>query len=203
MRPGTKAEIIAVTGRSRAALERAARILRAGGLVAFPTETVYGLGAKALDRRAIARLYRAKRRARNKPCTIMIADRRAVRRMGCRVTPAASRVMERFWPGPLTVILKARSGKRVGFRVPRHSIALKLVRLVRVPLAVPSANISGTRAPKTAGAVARQLAGVIDLILDGGRADIGIASTVVDLTAAPRVLRKGAITEAEIRAVYG
>ena len=171
-----------------------AKVLREGGLVAFPTETVYGLGANALKKKALDNLYRAKARRRSKPFSILISDFKIIKRMGCALTAEAESVLDGFWPGPLTAILKARSGKKIGFRMPDNRVALELVKKSAVPVACPSANISGGPLPKDAREVTRQLYGRIDLILDGGRTRIGVESTVVDFTVSPpKILREGAI----------
>ena len=180
-------------------IKYAAAELRKGALVAFPTETVYGLGANILNKRAVARLYRVKRRPRTKPFTILIPDRSAIRKAGCQVTECAKRLMDEFWPGPLTMILEGRRGEKIGFRMPDNKIALSLVKYSGVPVAAPSANVSGSRAPTTAEEVLDGLDGKIDLVLDGGAAAIGVESTVVDLTAPRlRILREGAIKKEEV-----
>ena len=180
-------------------IKYAAAELRKGALVAFPTETVYGLGANILNKRAVERLYRVKRRPRTKPFTMLIPDRNAIRKAGCQVTENAKRLMDKFWPGPLTMIFEGRRGEKIGFRMPDNKIALSLVKYSGVPVAAPSANVSGSRAPTTAEEVLDGLDGKIDLVLDGGVTAIGTESTVVDLTA-PRlkILREGAIRKNEI-----
>lgn len=180
-------------------IKYAAAELRKGALVAFPTETVYGLGANILNKRACERLYRVKRRPRAKPFTILIPDRSAIRKAGCQVTERVKRLMDEFWPGPLTVILEGRRGEKIGFRMPDNKIALDIVKASGVPVACPSANLSGSPAPKNAKGVLKDLEGRIDLLIDGGTTDIGVESTVVDLTA-PRlkILREGAIKKSEI-----
>ncbi|MFA5146664.1 MAG: L-threonylcarbamoyladenylate synthase [Candidatus Omnitrophota bacterium] len=178
---------------------RAARVLRSGGLVAFPTETVYGLGADMTDKGAVRRLYRVKKRPLSKPFAVMIADRKMVGRMGCRFTGEARALTDKLWPGPLTVILEGNGGKKTGFRMPDHVVALKLLKEAKVPLAVPSANLSGNPPPRSAGDVLRDLDGKIGLVLDGGRTNIGVESTVIDMTVTPpRILREGAISRREI-----
>ena len=168
-------------------------------MVAFPTETVYGLGACARDKKAAGRIYKIKKRPLTKPLAIQIADVRAIGEMGCVVTPAAKKLMDRFWPGPLTIILKGRLGKKIGFRMPANKAALELLRKAAVPLAVPSANISGKPPARNAEEVLAVFRGRIEAVLDGGHTDIGVASTVVDMTgASPKVLRDGAIPETEI-----
>ena len=180
-------------------IKYAAAELRKGALVAFPTETVYGLGANVLNKRAVERLYRVKRRPRTKPFAILITDRNAIRKAGCQVTENAKRLMDKFWPGPLTMIFEGRRGEKIGFRMPDNKIALSLIKSSGVPVACPSANVSGSQAPTTAEEVLEGLDGKIDLVLDGGAAAIGVESTVVDLTAPRlRILREGAIKKEEV-----
>ena len=170
------------------------RIVKSGGLVAFPTETVYGLAANYRDASAMQALYRAKGRPKAKPSTVHIADMKAIRKMGCRITKSARSLINKFWPGPLTIILPSSAGKAVGFRMPDNKIALALIRAAGVPVVAPSANISGKKPPKSAADVLKDLDGRIDAIVDGGRTRVGIESTVVDLSvSSPRILREGAI----------
>jgi len=177
----------------------AAKVIRDGGLVAFPTETVYGLGANLLNKRAIANLYKVKARPGSKPFTVHIATLHTIRRMGCHLKKEALALAKKFWPGPLTMVLKTKGGRKIGFRMPDHKAALKLIKLSRVPVVAPSANLSGHPAPKNAREVLKDLGGRIDLLLDGGRTSIGTESTVVDLTVTPhKILREGAIKSNEI-----
>ncbi len=184
---------------NRANISYGAGILKAGGLVAFPTETVYGLGANLLEKKAIARLYAVKRRPKNKPFAVLIPDASFIRKTRCVMNKEARRLSDKFWPGPLTIILKSRNGRKTGFRMPDNRIALALLKKAGVPVACPSANLSGNVPPKSARGVLAQLDGKIDLLLDGGVAKIGIESTVVDLTIEPpAVLREGAIRSRDI-----
>ena len=177
----------------------AARIIRRGGLVAFPTETVYGIAANLLDDDAIARLYKVKARPRAKPFTVHVADRKMMIRMGCKIAMDTKALIKKFWPGPLTIILEARTGKKIGFRMPDNRIALDLIKESGVPVVAPSANTSGKTPPKNAKDVSRYLDGKIDLVIDGGKTEVGIESTIVDLTSKPpRVLREGAIASRKI-----
>jgi len=183
-------------------IEKGAELIRAGKLVAFPTETVYGLGGDALNRDAIGRIYRVKRRPTTNPLICHLPDAESVFRYATP-TPLA-RALTRYWPGPLTLILphegkiplEATAGSPfAAFRVPNHPVALELLRLCDRPVAAPSANLSGRRSPVTAAMVEEQLAGEIDGIVDGGRCDIGLESTVVKLMDdAISILRPGAIT---------
>jgi L-threonylcarbamoyladenylate synthase len=181
---------------------QAAAILRRGGLVAFPTETVYGLGANALDAAAVRRVFAAKGRPADNPLIVHLADPDEAARVA-RVTPLARRLAARFWPGPLTLVLPSRGvvpeAVRAGLptvavRCPDHELARSLIRLTGSPLAAPSANRSGRPSPTAARAVLDDLDGRIDAVLDGGRCRHGIESTVVDCTGAePRLLRLGAL----------
>ncbi|MDR1208890.1 MAG: threonylcarbamoyl-AMP synthase [Clostridiales bacterium] len=194
-------------------LERAASIIRSGGLVAFPTETVYGLGADALNPDAARRIYAAKGRPSDNPLIVHIADPGDIAPLTERVTPAAEKLINMFWPGPLTVILKktklvpdeTTGGlDTVAVRMPDHPAALGLIRLSGVPVAAPSANISGRPSPTRAEHVAADLGGVIDMIMDGGECRVGLESTVADCTGdVPVILRPGAITAEMIGAAPG
>ena len=189
-------------------LLRASELLRSGKLVAFPTDTVYGVGAIAWNRDAVNKLFVAKLRALDKAIPILLADSTDLALVARGVSPAARRVAERFWPGPLTIVLPSSiqvpdevtaGGDSVAVRVPDHPMARALIRAAGAPLAVTSANLSGGSSPVTAQEVAAQLTGRIAMILDGGRCPGGIASTVVDLTGpAPVVLRPGPICLEEI-----
>ena len=185
----------------------AAEILRRGGLVAFPTETVYGLGANACDPRAVRRIFAAKGRPQDNPLIVHVAEPGDVRTVAL-VTPLGADLARRFWPGPLTVVLPAlaevpaetRGGlPTVAVRCPDHALARGLIRAVGCPLAAPSANLSGRPSPTTAGAVLEDLDGRIEAVLDGGPCRRGIESTVVDCTGAePRLLRLGAVAAEEL-----
>jgi L-threonylcarbamoyladenylate synthase len=187
---------------------RAARILRAGGLVAFPTETVYGLGADASNAEAVARLYAAKRRPATHPVIVHFADARAAFRWAREVPDAARSLAARFWPGPLTMILK-RSPKAgdfvtggqdsVGLRVPSHPLARALLRTFKGGVAAPSANLFGRVSATSAAHVREDLAREADLVLDAGPSEIGIESTIVDLSGKrPVLLRPGAISKLQL-----
>lgn len=194
-------------------LEAAGAVLRRGGLAAFPTETVYGLGADALNGSAVAKIFTAKGRPADNPLIVHVADKEAIGGLVRKLTGAAEALFNAFWPGPLTVILPAGGAvpaqvtaglDTVAVRMPAHPIALGLIRAAGVPVAAPSANKSGRPSPTTAKHVLDDLDGRIDLILDGGPAGIGVESTVVDLTAAvPLVLRPGGVTPEDLRRVLG
>ncbi|KYH42645.1 MAG: hypothetical protein AYL33_001860 [Candidatus Bathyarchaeota archaeon B63] len=194
----------------RSVIRAAAEIIRSGGLVAFPTETVYGLGADALNPEAVRRIYAAKGRPLDNPLIVHIADRRDVYRLADDVPSAAEDLMD-FWPGPLTLVLRA-SGivprettgglDTVAVRMPNHEVALALIRESGVPIAAPSANLAGRPSPTTAMHVKQDLDGRIDMILDAGPTAIGVESTVLDLTSKPpQVLRPGGLPFEELRRI--
>jgi L-threonylcarbamoyladenylate synthase len=203
---------VALTKPTRRGLARAATLLRRGRLVAFPTETVYGLGADATSDRAIAGIYRAKRRPRFNPLIVHVADLRMARRLAC-FDARAERLVRRFWPGPLTLVLKRRPGARlsrllgpalptIAIRMPANPIALALIRATGRPLAAPSANRSGGVSPTRAGHVRTSLRGRVSLVLDGGPCRIGVESTVLDVSGRQaRLLRPGGVPLEELQAV--
>jgi L-threonylcarbamoyladenylate synthase len=198
----------------QAAVAEAAATLRDGGLVAFPTETVYGLGADATDPLAVARIYAAKGRPSFNPLIAHVADLDAARREGI-LPEVALRLAVRFWPGPLTVVAPAspegticelaRAGlSSVALRVPAHPVARALISALGRPIAAPSANRSGHVSPVTAAHVAADLAGRVDLILDGGRTPAGLESTIVSfLGPVPVILRPGPLGRDDITAALG
>ncbi|MFC1576605.1 L-threonylcarbamoyladenylate synthase [Candidatus Omnitrophota bacterium] len=178
------------------AIEFAAELLRDGGLVAFPTETVYGIGANFLNKETIKRLYEIKKRPLNKPFTVHISSIDTVTNMGCDIPPIGERLINKFWPGPLTIILKSRTGNKIGFRMPKNRIAKDIISKSKVPVVAPSANISGEKPPTGTEEILESLDGKIDLILDSGRTEFGAESTIVELTGdSYRVLREGAISK--------
>lgn len=187
-----------------ALLREPAKTLRDGGLVAFPTETVYGLGADALNSSAVARIYLAKNRPADNPLIIHLPDPAWMDRVAKQVTPTARRLAAQYWPGPLTIVLAAAASvpsltlgglSTVAIRVPAHPLARALSRAADTPVAGPSANLSGRPSPTAAGHVLADLDGRIDWILDGGPCALGIESTVVDARGTrPVVLREGVIT---------
>ncbi len=195
------------------AIARAAAVLRAGGLVAFPTETVYGLGANALDATAVGRIFAAKGRPAHNPLIVHVAAVGDAGRVAASWPESAARLAARFWPGPLTLVLPKRpevpatvtaGGPTVAVRVPAHPIALALIRAAGAPVAAPSANRSGYISPTRADHVLRGLDGRIDMVLDVGPVPGGIESTVLDLTSEPpRLLRPGLVSPAEIEAILG
>jgi L-threonylcarbamoyladenylate synthase len=199
-----KTEIIAAS--SFDPIPRALVILQAGGLVAFPTDTVYGVGALAFDGKAVESIYAAKDRPVEKAIPILIGDSDELEKVGLDIPDSAHRLAFRFWPGPLTILVPKRADlpdavsatSTVGVRVPDHDIARALLRAAG-PMAVTSANISGKQSPVTAGEVYEQLAGRIELIIDGGKTPGGVPSTLVDCTTSElRVLREGPIALEEL-----
>lgn len=195
------------------AIQRAAAEVRAGGVVAFPTETVYGLGADALNERAVAKVFAIKNRPRFDPLIVHLPDRDAAARYATDLDPRAVALMERFWPGPLTLVVKKHPAipdlvtaglETVALRVPAHPVALALLRAVETPVAAPSANPFGYVSPTTAAHVQELLGDAITVILDGGPCPVGVESTVCALTDETAViLRPGGVTVEEIEAVIG
>ncbi|WNY24084.1 Threonylcarbamoyl-AMP synthase [Methanimicrococcus hongohii] len=194
------------------AVDAAAAALKSGKIAAFPTETVYGLGASIFDENAVLKIYEAKGRAPEKPLSVLISSADEMEKIAAVVPKNARKLAECFWPGPLTIILKKKAeisdkitaGKEtVGLRVPAHPAALEIVRRAG-PLACPSANLSDSREPKSAADVLADLDGQIDLLIDGGKTQIQKPSTIVDLTVEPpRILRKGGLEISEIKKCIG
>ena len=196
-----------------AGIAEAACILRSGGLVAVPTETVYGLAADAASDAAVARIYAAKARPKSNPLIVHVESLEAAFEQGVFSTDAV-RLAEAFWPGPLTLVVPlapnatvcsaARAGlQSIALRVPAHPVALAVIAAAGRPLAAPSANRSGRVSPVIAAHVARDFGPEIDLILDGGRCQIGLESTIIACLERPRVLRPGGIARQDIEAVLG
>ena len=203
-------------GDSEVQLARAAELLRAGAVVAFPTETVYGLGADGLNAAAVAKIFAAKGRPADNPVILHVAsfaDALALWDATGAQIELARKLADRFWPGPLTLLLKAASHipsvvtaglPTVAVRQPNHPLALRLIRQVGRPLAAPSANLSGRPSPTSAEHVLRTLTDRIDGVVDGGSTAVGLESTVVDLTCTPpRILRPGAISAAQLAEQLG
>jgi len=192
-------------------VRRAAQILRAGGLVAFPTETVYGLGADASSEKAVARLYAVKRRPADHPVIVHFASAESAFDWAAEIPEAARELAKKFWPGPLTLILKRSALAKdfvtggqpsVGLRVPSHPVAQQLLKEFGGAVAAPSANRFGQVSPTTAAHVRADLGKDVDLVLEGGQSEVGIESTIVDLSGGGAVLlRPGAITRAQIEAL--
>lgn len=191
-------------------MEKAAAVIRNGGLVAVPTETVYGLAGNGLDEKAVSEIYEVKGRPAVKPLSLMVPDEDAMEKYCEDVPRQAHALAKRFWPGPLTIVLRAKrsippvvlaGGATVGLRCPDHPKTLALLRLCNLPLAAPSANPSGEESPKTAQQVMAYFDGKIDAVIDGGPCGIGRESTLIDLSRRPyRILREGALSTETIRA---
>jgi L-threonylcarbamoyladenylate synthase len=206
----TEVLVVDASDPDRAAIAHAAAILRRGGLVAFPTETVYGLGAHALDRHAIRRIFEAKGRPSSDPLIVHIHGIADLQALAVDIPIEAHALASLFWPGPLTMVLKkspvvpdeVTAGlDTVAIRIPAHPIAQALLAATAIPVAAPSANLFSRPSPTRASHVLHDLDGRIDLVLDGGPTAVGVESTVLDLTTAPVVLRPGAVTLEMIRTV--
>ena len=190
-------------------IQQALEILQAGGLVAFPTDTVYGVGALAFDGKAVESIYTAKDRPIEKAIPVLIGDTEDIHKAASEVPPMAGKLAERFWPGPLTLVVpkhfdlpeQVSATNTVGIRVPDHAVARRVLRTAG-PMAVTSANLSGQPSPSTAEEVFAQLNGRIALILDGGKTPGGVPSSVVDCTGPkPVMLRDGPVSFEEILAI--
>ncbi|MFH1065717.1 MAG: L-threonylcarbamoyladenylate synthase [Nanoarchaeota archaeon] len=189
-------------------IKQAALIIKEGGLVAFPTETVYGLGADAFNAKAVEKIFIAKGRPANKALIAHIADKKDVYRLAREVPKEAELLMKKFWPGPLTIVLKkskivpdatSAGMDTIAIRMPANKIALALIKEAKTPIAAPSANLSGMPSPVNAAQVIENLSGKIDVIIDSGKTDLGVASTVLDMTVSPLViLRQGALAKEDI-----
>lgn len=194
-------------------MEKAGAIIRSGGLVAFPTETVYGLGANALDTDAAKKIYEAKGRPSDNPLIAHISNKSQVDVLAKNVSDKAKILMDKFWPGPMTLVFEKKdivpmgvTGglQTVAVRMPDNEIALKLIEASGVPIAAPSANSSGRPSPTLASHVLEDMDGRIDMIIDGGQVNIGIESTIVDMTCEPpMILRPGYITKAMLENEIG
>lgn len=194
-------------------LEEAAKLLKEGETVAFPTETVYGLGADATCDKAVDKIFTAKGRPSDNPLIIHIGSKEAVEKIAEDIPPSARALIDQFWPGPLTLVLKKRPGisekvtaglETVAVRMPSHPIALELLKTVDLPIAAPSANLSGKPSPTLAKHVWADLDGRISGIVDGGPTGVGVESTVLDCTEeTPLILRPGGVTKEQIEDVVG
>lgn len=194
-------------------MREAAAVIKRGGLVAFPTETVYGLGADSFNEEAVRAIYKAKGRPSDNPLISHIARFEEVERFAREIPPAAEKLAEHFWGGPLTMIFKKRDGipdcvtaglDTVAVRLPSHSVANALIHFSDTPIAAPSANLSGKPSPTTARHTTEDLNGRVDMIIDGGDSFIGIESTVIDLSVEiPTILRPGAISARDMESIIG
>jgi len=195
------------------AIRRAAQALKSGGLVAFPTETVYGLGANALDPAAVKKIFEAKGRPSDNPLIVHIWDKAQVPELVSYISPAASELMDKLWPGPLTLIMPrsklvpdvVTAGlETVAVRMPSHPVAAALIREAAVPVAAPSANISGRPSPTNASHVIEDLSGRVEIIIDSDNSKIGLESTVLDVSVdPPSVLRPGGVTVEQLEGILG
>lgn len=209
----TSCRTSAVAGMDPEILERAGALIRAGRLVAFPTETVYGLGANALDEKAVKHIYEVKQRPATSPMIVHVTSIEMARSLAREWPESAEKLARAFWPGPLTLVVPKQpsipsivtSGiDTVGLRMPSHPVALAVIRAAGVPVAAPSANRFKGLSPTTAGHVRASLGDRVDMILDGGMTQVGIESTVLTLACAtPRILRPGMISRKDIEAVIG
>ncbi|MBD7915805.1 threonylcarbamoyl-AMP synthase [Clostridium sp. Sa3CUN1] len=207
----TKVAIIKDMNKDIEDLKEAARIIYDGGVVAFPTETVYGLGANALNEDAVSKIFEAKGRPQDNPLIVHVASKN-IDDLVVEVPEIAQKLIDKFWPGPLTIILNKKeiipnktsaNLASVGIRMPSNNIALKLIELSGCPIAAPSANISGRPSPTDVERCIEDLNGKIDFILGGNKSDVGVESTIVDCTVMPPVvLRPGGITLEMLREVY-
>jgi L-threonylcarbamoyladenylate synthase len=196
-----------------AVLNEAAEIIRCGGTVAFPTETVYGLGADGLNPEAVQKIFEAKGRPPGNPLSLLVHSREDIEKVARNIPLKAFRLMDAFWPGPITIVLEKdnivpgiTSGNlpSIGLRMPDHKVPLELIKRAGRPLAAPSANLSGKPSPSLAAHVEADLIGRIDAIIDGGEVAIGLESTVIDMTVEPPVvLRPGAVGIKELEKIIG
>ncbi|TCK87915.1 L-threonylcarbamoyladenylate synthase [Natranaerovirga hydrolytica] len=196
-----------------AIIQKAAAILRNGGLVAFPTETVYGLGANALSVDAANKIYTAKGRPSDNPLIIHIAKVEDIQTLVSNIPEKAYKLIDKFWPGPLTLVFNKSENvpntitgglNTVAIRMPAHKIALEIIEKAKVPVAAPSANLSGRPSPTNGQHVIDDLNGKVDMIIEGGKVDIGLESTVIDVTSEePLILRPGSITKSMMDQVIG
>jgi len=192
-------------------IQKAAQIIKRGGLVAFPTETVYGLGANALDKKAVRKIFTVKQRPLDNPLIVHIANKKDLVGLVKEIPKEVEVLAKKFWPGPLTIIFLKKEivpdevtagGKTVALRIPKNKIALELIKAAGVPVAAPSANLAGKPSSTTAQDVFEDFGDRVDLILDGGKTKIGIESTVVDVTVNPPVLlRPGGVSFSELKKI--
>lgn len=182
-------------------IKQAVKVIAAGGLVIIPTETVYGIAADAANKKALGRLYEIKRRPKDKPFALLISEKNSVEKLAHDIPLVAYKLMRKFWPGPLTLLLKAKDQGRVGLRMPDNPVALEIIFQSKTLLACPSANISDKPAPVNFEGAIKDLDGLVDLAIDAGSAKLGMESTIVDLTVEPlQIVRSGAIKDEEILA---
>lgn len=193
-------------------LEEAGELIRQGKIVVFPTETVYGIGTNGLDKNAVKKLYEVKQRPLNKPISLLVSNMEMVNSIAKDITEIEYKIMEKFFPGPLTIILKKKdivpnvvtAGQNtVGIRMPRGEIARKLVEYADVPIATPSANISGEPSGTNLQEIKKHFEGKVDYFIDGGNSELGLASTIVQVVdGKPQILRQGSITLEQINQIF-
>jgi len=189
-------------------LEKAGELIKQGKIVVFPTETVYGIGTNGIDKQAVKKLYEVKQRPLNKPISLLVSNMEMVNKIARDITETEYKIMEKFFPGPLTIILKKKNivpdivtagQDTVGVRMPSGEIARKLVEIAGVPIATPSANITGEPSGTNLQEIKKQFEGKVDLFIDGGISELGLASTIVQVVdGKPVILRQGSITLEEI-----
>jgi tRNA threonylcarbamoyl adenosine modification protein (Sua5/YciO/YrdC/YwlC family) len=181
-------------------IAEAARVIRQGGLVIFPTETVYGIAANSNDPKAMARLDQVKHRTEGKPYSMLVAHRGIVENYSNYTNPNLYKLIDKYWPGPLTIVVPSKeSGHTIGIRMPDHTIALRLVEESACSIAAPSANLEGKKAPTNVMEALEDLDGQVDLAIDGGPVEFGISSTIVDYTKEkPTVIREGVISQCDV-----
>jgi L-threonylcarbamoyladenylate synthase len=188
----------------REIITRAAAVLKSGGLVAFPTETVYGIGANYLDKAAVQRLYNVKGRSRDKPFSIHVGNLEILDSLGVSLSGDVKRLVDSFWPGPLTLVVSRSGRRKIGLRMPSNRVALEVIVNSGVPVVMPSANPTGLPPATNADQTAKYFMGKIEVIIDGGPAQLGMESTVLDTTVVPPViLRRGAIRQEAIASIVG
>lgn len=207
----TKIKNLDVDNIDRKFIKQAVDILQTGGTVVFPTETVYGLGANGLDSEAVKKIFQAKGRPSDNPLILHVHSIEQVEELVEHIPHIARLCMEKFWPGPLTIIFKKSSRvpyiitaglDTVAIRMPRNNIALEIIKEANIPIAAPSANLSGRPSPTTAKHVIDDLVGKVDMIIDGGSTGVGIESTVLDLSGdIPMILRPGAVTKEDLKEI--
>src|SRR5574344_1214481 len=189
-------------------LKKPAQILKSGGIVVFPTETVYGIGVNSLDKTAIEKLYTHKNRPVNHPISLLISNIEMIENVAEDITPEEYALMKAFMPGPLTIILKKKDNisnlltantNTIGVRMPANKIALNLINYAGMPIATPSANISGKQSGRNIETIMKDFGNNVDVYIDGGESKLGLASTVVQIVnGIPNILRQGSITEKDI-----
>jgi len=193
-------------------LEQAAELIKQGKIVVFPTETVYGIGTNGLDEKAVRKLYEVKQRPLNKPITLLVSNMEMVELVAKDITETEYKIMKKFFPGPLTMILKKKNivpdivtagQDTVGVRIPRGAIARKLVEIAGVPIAAPSANITGKPSGTNLQEIKKDFEGKADFFIDGGESELGLASTIVQVVnGKPQILRQGSITLEQINQIF-